>query len=714
MKKILSFFVMVAAVFALHSQTVIFEDNFDSYTAGIGLVAQNSTNWAVWENPGKVTDPLISTDQAQSTPNSVFITGDNDIIFQFQNQTTGVYKLEFDYYVPSANNGAYFNIQKFATPGKEWACEIFFRPNGTGYMLAGTTSTSHTTFTYPTNQWFHIVFDMDLNNDAATFTVNGTVVRTWPFHYTAQSQTGTNAICQLGSVNFYAGAPGNAIGTYYLDNFKAWEITPPTPGQFVIDPEEPIIIDVHNYGTKTINLSNPGAAPINYEVVAVYDIPEPNPASTGIKPITHYAVQNSSGIVWGETTTQITVASGYTPETLKNHIGKTVRQFDVYIERVHKVTAAKLCIWDMGPMGLPSLAPPIYEQDILSYLADGPNSFTLNVPWLIDGRYFYIGVDLTVIPSSIQSEMVLIGVDATPVAQCTHLGRLIRSSVAWHLLNETSSDGSALNGVWDMTIYVDGTPITPWMLLDHSTATLQPNASKDLKITFGTPSITENCTKKAELYFFSTDFYKEETILDVTANFTIGDVPVIAVTPTSIEKTFAEDAEVKTFTETLTVTNSGTAEGTYAATVPTIAWLTLEGDVSGAVAAGGNKTFDAVIDATGIAIGNYETKISVTTNDFTHALIEIPCKLIIKVGIEVYINGIETKVYPNPATDAITVESNVTMSSVQIINHVGQVVSTTIVNGELTTVNTSNLSAGYYFVKVNTDNGSRSIKFIVK
>jgi len=72
-----------------------------------------------------------------------------------------------------------------------------------------------------------------------------------------------------------------------------------------------------------------------------------------------------------------------------------------------------------------------------------------------------------------------------------------------------------------MKIHVDGTPITPWVDLDHTSGTLQPDAAKDLKLTFGADDINEKCEKKARLFFQSTDFLKAETIIDVTVNFLV-------------------------------------------------------------------------------------------------------------------------------------------------------------------------------------------------
>ena len=62
---------------------------------------------------------------------------------------------------------------------------------------------------------------------------------------------------------------------------------------------------------------------------------------------------------------------------------------------------------------------------------------------------------------------------------------------------------------------------TPWVDLDHTSGTLQPDATKDLKITFGADDINEKCAKKARLFFQSTDFLKAETIIEVTVNFLV-------------------------------------------------------------------------------------------------------------------------------------------------------------------------------------------------
>ena len=209
----------------LQAQTVVFSDNFDSYTAGQKLCSQNNTDWTTWSNtPGSAEDATISTEQANSASNSLKISGSNDIIYRFSNQTSGVFDIDFNYYVPSTGSGAYFNVQHYYNPGVEWAFESFLYNSGTGYI---TINNNNTNFSFPTNAWFPVKIHVDLDNNSASLNVNNTDVITWTFSNTSEN---TSGICQLDSVNFYAGAPNNASGTYYVDDFVFSEISAANDG----------------------------------------------------------------------------------------------------------------------------------------------------------------------------------------------------------------------------------------------------------------------------------------------------------------------------------------------------------------------------------------------------------------------------------------------------------------------------------------------------
>jgi hypothetical protein len=215
MKKGLLLLCLAFPFVMLQAQTVIFSDNFDSYTAGQLLCTQNNTDWTTWSNaPGTAEDAYISTEQAVSGSNSLKIEGTSDIMYLFNNRTTGVFDIDFNYYVPSSGNGAYFNIQHYTQPGQDWAFECRFHSSGMGYLFQNGELSN---FSFPADTWFPIKVHIDLDNDSLAIFLNGESVETWPFSYT---DSGDSGICQLGLLNFFAGsAMPNTPGTYYVDDF---------------------------------------------------------------------------------------------------------------------------------------------------------------------------------------------------------------------------------------------------------------------------------------------------------------------------------------------------------------------------------------------------------------------------------------------------------------------------------------------------------------
>lgn len=224
MKKELLLLCLAFSFVMLQAQTVLFSDNFDSYTSGQQLCTQNNTDWGTWSNnPGSAEDAYITTEQAVSGSNSLKVEGSSDLIYRFNNQTTGVYEIDFNYYVPSDGNGAYFNIQHYTQPGVQWAFECAFYINGMAYLRQ---NENLFTFNFPNDTWFPVKVVVDLDNDSVAIFINGTSLDTAPFSYTAD---GNNGVCQLGSLNFFAGSANpNASGTYYVDDFVVTQL--PTTG----------------------------------------------------------------------------------------------------------------------------------------------------------------------------------------------------------------------------------------------------------------------------------------------------------------------------------------------------------------------------------------------------------------------------------------------------------------------------------------------------
>lgn len=66
-------------------------------------------------------------------------------------------------------------------------------------------------------------------------------------------------------------------------------------------------------------------------------------------------------------------------------------------------------------------------------------------------------------------------------------------------------------------------------------------------------------------------------------------------------------------------------------------------------------------------------------------------------------------VYPNPAATVLNVKSDVKISSIDVINHIGQTVSTA---KNVESIDVSLLASGVYFVRANSDRGTAVQKFI--
>jgi hypothetical protein len=206
---------------------VIFEDNFDAYTAGQQLACQNPDDWTTWSNaPCDATeDPYISDAQAFSGPNSVNIVNNNDLVKPFKDAdgnyyTTGKYILSFQMYIPSGND-AYWNVMQDFGASNIWGFEAYY-DNGEGTVNANGTLPA-ATFTYPYDTWMLTQLCIDLDNDKAKFMIDGNVIYEWPWSV----GTSNSDLLQLAAADFYGYQQTNAC-SYYMDDFK-FEIVPPQP-----------------------------------------------------------------------------------------------------------------------------------------------------------------------------------------------------------------------------------------------------------------------------------------------------------------------------------------------------------------------------------------------------------------------------------------------------------------------------------------------------
>ncbi|MBW6490641.1 MAG: T9SS type A sorting domain-containing protein [Lentimicrobium sp.] len=207
----------VLTTFNLQAQQreLVYGDDFESYAVNDFLAQSNPEMWTTWSNaPGTTEDAKISDEQAFSGTKSVKVDGVTDLVLKLGNKTSGAYEINFNYYVP-VGMGGYYNIQHYEAPGVEWAFEIYFKADGTGFMNAGGDNAA--TFNYTQGTWFTIENLIDLDADWAQVYFDDVLIHEWQYSLQAQGQPG---MLQLGAVNFYAGVVTGSgeTPTYYFDD----------------------------------------------------------------------------------------------------------------------------------------------------------------------------------------------------------------------------------------------------------------------------------------------------------------------------------------------------------------------------------------------------------------------------------------------------------------------------------------------------------------
>ena len=553
----------------MFAQTVVFSDNFDSYTAGNKL-AQSNSAWTTWSNaPGGAEDGVISSAQASSAPNSLYISGSNDQVYPFGNYTTGHYTLTFNYFVPSTGNGGYFNIQHVLL--QQWALECYFYNTGNGYLSVGGAEYN---FTCPSNAWFPIEFDVDMDNDQASLTVNNVLVHTWPFSYQQGNTNGTN---QLAGINFYAGSPvsSSTSGSYYVDDFVVTEVSAALVGQFAVTPNN-LNFTLHTGETasQTITLSNPGTGGTDFYTVPTYIITNPNTTSTGETDLHYYLDEPYTAIGFTGGDTEVDLAIEYPASSMQQHIGKTLNEIYVFVN--DEVLDAKIRVYAMGNQLLhPGPGEVVYEQPFSP--DSGWNHIQLNTPYVIDGGDLWIGVHF------LQLEGVYpIYLDGM---LANDHSAWYKTGLSWHNRFSNYDYNLCLGGK------IDGTPITPWLSVTPADGSITAGGSINQTVTVNTNGLDDTAEYAAKLHCYSSDLDNDEVEVSVSLNF-IGvsvdehnqiDVSVypnpatnyVQITSAQIERVEVYNMMGQRVFDQLygdthvTIPTSGMAPGTYAVTVHT-------------------------------------------------------------------------------------------------------------------------------------------------
>jgi len=600
MKKLLSFVVMMAIMFALQSQNIIFQTGFDDAPLGAPVAQSYSDWWTTWnDTPGGADDGVISDEQAQSPPHSAKVVWGDDIVFKAGDRTSGAYIFDFDMFLP---NGlpAYFNIlHHFAGASSQWALGVYF--NITSSQVGVGTYVRHngqrTNFTPPpANTWFPVSIFIDLDNDIANIKINGTEILEWQFSI---KEDGGQGLRQLGVVSYW---PPQTGARFYIDNFVFTQVAEDGAANMNVTPTS--ISEWTPEGNanivKPITITNTGNSMGDYSSWIRFD------ELIDDGDIQDFTLTYSSDDVWymvGYNVTEpreVELAVKFPTSYFCEMIGTYVTRMSYFLPPF-EVGGNRLTfrIYGSNVGGRPGAL--LAETSLNNVYLGEWNEVTLSEPFLLDGAEIWLAVTFT---------HLVVADDYYPIA---------------------TDDQTAVPGV--------------------------------NFIRLGTGSWSELVSSNPATAY--------------------GNIMI-----------------------------KGETQGI----VTPACWLSLVGNTSGNVPMGSTRTFNATFNATGLEVGTYRANLFVTTSDENNPLFEIPCTLqITEVGIETYtVNNIQTTVYPNPASDMVTIESNKNINSIQLFNNMGQIVYSSVVNGEKTTVNTANFGKGIYFLKVNTDAGTKNIKIAVQ
>lgn len=509
------------------TEQFIFAYDFDTYNTGAYVAVTIPEHFTTWSNlPGGSEDATFSTDFAESAPNSVKIIGTTDLVMKLGNKTSGKYLVAFDYYVPATKAG-YFNFQHMEAPGNEWAYEMYFDNNGTGYMHAGGSNAA--TFTYPQGAWFHVDNVIDIDNDWAQVYFNDVLVYEWQFSLKAQGEPGTN---QLGGVNFYAGATSGMTPTYYFDNVAYAALVEGAQDPAIGVSTSPIITTIQEGNTYSHNLpiTNTGEGTLEFEIAKSFDMPTAANQPSGLVPsgtigkvapdfvvdptpfrgdaapdnrdvTLHYDGENSTGV--GLTNgAQWRAAVRFPASMMAQYNGMYLSSVEIYINE--NANAHKLQVYDMGSFNVPGPGALLVEQ-VFDPLP-GWNTINLTTPLYIGGKELWVGYWMDQ-PAGLYPA----GCDAGPAHAD---GRWISTGPGWGFLS--------LDYNWNIRAVLTGTAGSVWLSATPTTGELTAGQIADVTVGVNATGLTPLTAYKGKLHIRSNDFANELVNVSVLITVLVG------------------------------------------------------------------------------------------------------------------------------------------------------------------------------------------------
>lgn len=269
----LAFSLLLTAQPTCSDPLVLIQDDFESYA--LGVLGPQADHWTTWSgDEGGMEDGIVTSDNAASGNQSLSIEGTSpdggpqDVILDLGNQPDGMFLLTWNMYV-AGESGAYFNLQRSQTPGEQWAVEVYFENDATGYVSVGT---EEIPFAYTQDEWFEVRMILDVSNDFMYLFFDTEFIYAWPVSWQVGSQTGGYA--QIGAVDFF---PLDQTHFFYVDDVYFAQLPEAEAGQYChmaipVDTGIHTAIELQCYGAGfTVRSGGQGRAGAWYEWTAPAD-----------------------------------------------------------------------------------------------------------------------------------------------------------------------------------------------------------------------------------------------------------------------------------------------------------------------------------------------------------------------------------------------------------------------------------------------------------
>ena len=141
-------------------------------------------------------------------------------------------------------------------------------------------------------------------------------------------------------------------------------------------------------------------------------------------------------------------------------------------------------------------------------------------------------------------------------------------------------------------------------------------------------------------------------------------------------------------------------------------WLTVD-PAAGTLMQDEDMMVDVNINAANLEPEPYFGQLILRTNDTENQWVTVDVYIDVAVGLNEFGEQEYVMVYPNPANDVLRVKTNGTLTSVKMLNSVGQLIFAEEADTPNMQIDISSYESGVYFIQVNTKVGTTTQKIVV-